>query len=107
MPSQERGFLLSKVVFFKGDMSKFSSVAALLRKSPFLASQHWKRFQLSLLEMAMSIQNTWHVDTSSDDEKAREDCLAKRGRKPGSLNIAEPLNSLHPEMPVYSSCYIR
>ena len=69
MPSQERGFLLSKVVFFKGDMSKFSSVAALLRKEKL-----WKRFQLSLLEMAMSIQNTWHVDTSSDDEKAREDC---------------------------------
>ncbi|XP_055430434.1 uncharacterized protein LOC129647319 [Bubalus kerabau] len=36
--------------------------------------KHWKRFQLSLLEMAMSTQNTWHVDTSSDDEKAREDC---------------------------------
>ena len=65
-----RGFLLSKVMFFfKGDMSKFSSVAALLGKE-----KHWKRFQLSLLEMAMSTQNTWHVDTSSDDEKAREDC---------------------------------
>ena len=78
-------------------MSKFSSVAALLGKE-----KHWKRFQLSLLEMATSTQNTWHVDTSSDDEKAREDCYAKEGENLGQWNIAEPLNSLHPELLVFT-----
>lgn len=66
-----RGILLSTVSYavFKGDMSKFSSAAGLLGKE-----KPQKRFQLSLLCVAVSTQNTWYEDTSSDDEKARQDC---------------------------------